>query len=367
MSITAYAEEFALAVNGIDWDASRVQQAWNAMTEAAQDAETADLNAALDVLCRRIEAWDILDSDGTAMAALRAGALVESGGSARRLAIALLAKLPGVLAGARRYADLCLGDPATRSAAESECEDEDILTEVDRVAISREVFRSRLTTDRPDACCLSYLRNWVMPTVAALTRDREMLKAARQDQNLVQAAWAMRDSDAHWLNVLLQCEIEATWLVLCPTAGRGFWVGVDGVADNFTLHALLAGALTQHGIPDSDANSPELLAYLRGESDVCPTNHVNGAWNLYDHRAASMDLTRASEVDQSAWVWGEGRPWDVPMIDGIRTLLVGPQSYQRSWNPRRTFEALPANVWVMRELPATEVQSRLAALARGQA
>jgi hypothetical protein len=329
-----------------------------ALHEAAQNVHPIGLDAALDVLLDRLIHSRPEDCDGVAHVAITAGSLVEGGASARRLAEVLLAKVPEVLRSARRYADLCLRD-LPEPGEDTEEDEEDGFTVVDGRTISHEVFRAHLAADRAGGCSVAYLRLWVLPTVAALTRDREMLLSAVTDPQVVGAAAAMADSDASWLDMLLGVEQDQAWIVLCPPQGRGFRVVLDGIVDNFTLHALLAAALVPLGIP-GQANAPEVIAFLRGESESCPVDHITGSWNLYDYRAAGLKLTRPMEVPQSTWVWGEGRPRDVPRFEGIRTLVIGPAAYQRSWSAGRTFAALPADIRVSEELPAAQVRSLIA-------
>ncbi|GAA1843595.1 hypothetical protein [Asanoa iriomotensis] len=111
---------------------------------------------------------------------------------------------------------------------------------------------------------------------------------------------------------------------------------------------MLAGALVDHGLPGT-ANPPELLAYLRGEADAPSRDYVQGSWNLYDYRAATFDLsTEVPPLD--VWVSGEGAPRDVRPVEGVRTLLVGPASIERTWSAERTFSALPSSVRISSEL-----------------
>jgi len=268
--------------------------------------------------------------------------------------------MPEVLRAARRYADRCLAGLPPVDEDADEAEEPDALTEVDGRQIPREEFRAHLGEDRPGGCALAYLAQWVLPTVAALTRDRAMLTRAMDDRDLVAAAAAMRDSEAYWLDVLLAAQMRCEWLVLFPAVHRGFRVLLDGIVRNFDLHALLAGALVGHGVPGT-ANPPELLAYVCGETGAPPRDWVEGTWNLYDFRAARFDLS--TEVPPlEFWVWGEGAPRDVPPVDGVRTLLVGPASMERSWSAGRPFSALPSSVRISSELSRDEVADSMARL-----
>lgn len=81
-------------------------------------------------------------------------------------------------------------------------------------------------------------------------------------------------------------------------------------------------------------------------------------------RAAGFDLGDPRAAPVGTWIWGEGLPRDVPMVDGIRTVLVGPPAYSRTWNIGRRFSALPARIDIVRELSAEETREALDRIAR---
>jgi hypothetical protein len=366
-SLEHAARELARAVDGVDWDAYRVERAVDALHAYLPPVGGADeRDRALGVLVDRLARWRPEDADGTAHAALGAGVLVEAGAPPRRLGEVLLAALPGVLRAARRYADRCLAEPSAPSAGPEAAGaggaagdgDDDVLVAVAGHAIRRDTFRAHLAGDRPGACCLVDLRTWVLPAVAALTRDRELLLRATRDADLTAAAAALRDSPAHWLDLLLGVRLDEAWLVLCPVEGRAFRVRLDGVADNRTLQLLLAEELVPLGVPGT-VNPPDVVAFCRGGAPWPETSTVLGSWNLYDYRAAPYDLAVPASVPTTAWVWGEGRPTDVPELDGVRTLLVGPQQPWRSWRVGRPFAALGSDVTVEAELGPVETANAL--------
>jgi hypothetical protein len=366
--IVTAARELARVVDGVDWDLARVRAVQDTLY-AALDAGDGDMEEAFAVLLDRLSRSRVDDGDGVAHVVITLGALVEAGASARRLGGVLLPKLVPVLHAARRYADRCLGQLPPLDDSEQDEEDlgetmADTALHVDDRPIPRDLFRAGMADDRPGATSLYWLSQWVRPTVAALTRDRALLQRATADRELAAAARAAADAGAHWLDVLLGVELEQTWLVLCPLAGRGFRVEVDGIADNFTLHVLLADALGRFGIPTED-NPPELFDFLRGIVDDCPRNHIIGSFNLYDFRAATSDVAEPSKVAQEYWVWGEGNPRDVPRFEGIRTLVVGPPWARRIIGSDRTFWSLPTDVKVIDELTSEETQTILARAAAG--
>jgi hypothetical protein len=270
------------------------------------------------------------------------------------LAEVLLAKLPPVLRAARAYADRCLADlPPLDEREEDEDDASDpIFVEVDGRPIPYEVFRAHVDEERGGAATLSSLNAWTLPTVAALTRDRARLLQAVADEDLCQAARAMANSEAHWLDVLLGVELDATWLVACPIEKRAFVVRVDGVVSNFDLHALVSDVLIEQGIA-GEPNPPEVMAFIRNGGPPPSSNSVSGSFQFYTKDAGQYDWGMSAHPAES-WVWGEGRPDDVPFFRGMRTLVVGPSTIRRSWGMSRTFSALSCDVSLVRELPHDE-------------
>ena len=285
---------------------------------------------------------------------MTAGVLVEFGASASPLAAVLLKRLPSVLQVARECADACLADPRT-PAEVPEDEELDLLTEVDQRPVLREVFRDHLEKKRAFAT-LAYLEQWTLAAVASWTRSRNHLIRASCDANLGELATRMDESAAHWLRTLLGVQIDSSWLVLCPVASRGFRVLLDGVVSNQDLHVQLAAALVPRGI-DGTACSDEIVAYLEGRAERPRENHVEGTWNLYDYRAASLDLSDGNKVPTKYWVWAEGIPNDIPRLAEEPALIVGPASIERSWSLGRIFSALPSRVSVIEELPGNEFEA----------
>lgn len=56
-----------------------------------------------------------------------------------------------------------------------------------------------------------------------------------------------------------------------------------------------------------------------------------------------------------AWIWNEGRPDEIPMIDGARLVVLDPPPYVRGWNSGRAYPLLRASVEVS-PLPEHEAQ-----------
>lgn len=346
----AAVKDLTAAVDGIDWDPGLVQSSIQAIHQFGRRAAPDDLNASLQTLVERLRRFRTEDGDGTAHAALTAGTLVEFGACPDPLAKVLAEKIPLVLQAARECANVCLADPRTPA----ECPDDEelqILTEVDHRPILTEVFRDYLAEDRSRAV-LAYLEQWTLAAVAAWTRSRESLARAVADQALINLADALAASDAQWLRTLLGVQLDATWTVFCPLQRRGFRILLDGVVSNQDLHVQLAAALVPLGI-DGTACSEDVVAYLEGRTER-PAKWVAGTWNLYDYRAARLDLSDGDQVPPEYWVWAEGIPNDIPRLTGQPVLIVGPASINRSWTLARTFSSLPSRVRVVEELEPSQ-------------
>lgn len=359
--IAQLAQELANSVGGVDYDGKEVHQKRVALHQAMPQASVDELAAALDVLVERVSTWKLEDADGVAYAALTAGALIENGAPSRPLAEVLLAKIPVVLRAARAYADLCIKDlPSQEEEEENPPDEEDIMMEVDSRSVTHSVFQAHLKDDRGSASALAMLQMWTLPTVAALSRDRELFVKATQDEGLRQLTRSLVDSPSHWLDVLLGAQLDAPWLALCPMEKRGFEIKMDGVVSNFDLHALAADALLDQGIP-GERNPKDVIDFIRGNVPSRSTDTVSGTFQFYNWTAAGYDWSTRSHPAGS-WVWGEGRPEDVPFFQGVRTLIVGPQTIQRSWGAPRTFGGLRCDVTVVRELTADEYEAKMEAM-----
>jgi hypothetical protein len=361
-AILALAKRLASEVDGIDWNAQAVNLTTRAILATLEDASPPEIGSAFQVLIERLKKASLQDADGVAHVAITAGTLVEHGADPAALASSLQPLLLELLGAARRYADTCLRGVAEFESDEHEEQArENALLEVDNTPVSREQFRAHLDSDRPGACALAYLKQWTLPTVAALTRHRLSLLAFRSNLRMVGAARALRHSDAYWLFALLTCELESQWLVLCPSHSRGFELVLDGIAVNFSLHELVSDALVRHGVPGA-SNSPDMLEYLRGECETRPNSPVLGSFNFYDYRAAAFDLNAPHDVPHDSWVWNEGVPDDIPHYGPQRVLLVGPPAYERTWNAGRPFSNLKSSARVVRELTSAEFDAWMARL-----
>ncbi|MFF7453497.1 hypothetical protein [Kitasatospora sp. NPDC008115] len=138
-------------------------------------------------------------------------------------------------------------------------------------------------------------------------------------------------------------------LVLHRPSGTGYLLRMDGLTDNFQLHTLLAEALIGGGHLPGDRPDPEVVALSRTRWLDGRRFIATGAFNLV--------------APDGGWIWHEGMPESIPVVDGVRTLVLDPQPFERSWAAGRFVEQVPGDLRLERVLAPHEAAARLAAAA----
>ncbi|MFG3050915.1 hypothetical protein ACGFZP_08165 [Kitasatospora sp. NPDC048239] len=159
--------------------------------------------------------------------------------------------------------------------------------------------------------------------------------------------------DLKGLAYLAQTLDDEPLLVLDRPTGTGYRLRMDGLADNFQLHTLLADLLIGGGHLPGTAPDPEVVALSR-------TEQVDGNRRLIAQ--GSFNLV----APDGSWIWNEGTPGDIPVVDGIRTLVLDPQPYERSWSAGRFIQEVSGDLRLERVLTTAEAATALAAVAAAQ-
>ncbi|MFI8822819.1 hypothetical protein [Streptomyces sp. NPDC053431] len=128
--------------------------------------------------------------------------------------------------------------------------------------------------------------------------------------------------------------------------GAGFALRASGIGDNFQLHTLLAGALVGGGHLPGEAPSADAVACCRDRAGMVPTT---GSFNLVGA--------------DGEWIWNEGNPSDIPVVDGVRLVVLDPPPYTRSWDAGRFFPGMTGDLVLVRVLAPEESAALLARVA----
>jgi hypothetical protein len=296
------------------------------------------------------------DAESLLLSAVMAGALIERGVPGDAFGAVLFPRLSEWLQASVVLLNELLGDPASHPDPGSEADDENC-----------DWVGTRLSDEHPWAL--------VGDTYSAAVAFLGQSPRARREQRVLLPALQRLEPyhpGAAWLRQMLDVLDDEPLVVLDVAAQRGCQGTLSGVASNFELFVLVADAAT--GAPSGGGLAlapPPALAVrcLSGEGPQDSGIVVEAGFNAYQYSALGPDgaLPDARDFAGSAhWIWGEGEPWEIPALDGVRVVLVGPPSYARLIPAQRTFASLRASVRLTPLSPA-EVDTWLARIVRANA
>ncbi|WP_439679934.1 hypothetical protein [Embleya sp. MST-111070] len=187
---------------------------------------------------------------------------------------------------------------------------------------------------------------WEMAGVAVLLHA-EIRRAVQADGTLVGLVEkaAQGDADLKCLRYLLKMFDDEPLVVLHRPSGTGYRMRVSRIGDNFQLHTLLAHLLVGGGHIAGEAPSAEVVAAAR-DTALDGELQTNGAFNLC--------------AADGSWIWNEGCPADIPLVDGERLLVLDPPTYGRTWSAGRFYPALPGDLTLEAVLTRAETEAYLA-------
>jgi hypothetical protein len=195
---------------------------------------------------------------------------------------------------------------------------------------------------RPDARAATLAEAWFscrywMQPVLHLAQRRDIRAALPDRDRLTAACDAVREhiATANWLHGLLLVLDDETLVVLHRPTGLGYRVTISGVGDNFQLHTLLAATLigkkSRGLIPGKPPSPAEVAAASEGE-ELSPPGGIQARFAMADAYGDG--------------VWLEGRPADIPALEGTRVVVLDPLPYPRSWDAGRTYPQMRPEVTV---------------------
>ena len=337
-------------------------------------------------------ALDIEQPMPAGFAAVTGGAIVENGATASILARPLMTYLPNVLRLAGRLYELIGAAMPPPRDGEKPDSDDPISYKGRPVPTA---LAEQIMSDNPkEASAFLSLDMWCLPMIACLSTSSELRREAAGTELLdVVSPLTSAGGAVKFLTDMLRVLDDEPLLVLHPESRAGFECRISGISCNFQLHTLLADALIRN--PEPSAAKPGLLGKLLGNKSTSTPQpstgtwltgqrpsaavvavskgsapqQINevafGVWNLYNWQALSPQgglPDKAADKGQT-WVWNEGCPADIEKFEGVRTVLLGPPAYERSWRATRDFDGLKASVKVERVMTADDVVDRLRRIA----
>jgi hypothetical protein len=196
--------------------------------------------------------------------------------------------------------------------------------------------------DRPDARAMALAEAWFschswMQPLLYLAQRKDIRASLPDRDRLTAACDAIREHmvTAEWLHGLLLVLDDETLVVLHRPTGFGYRVTISGVGDNFQLHTLLAAALTgkkSRGMIPGKAPSPAEVAAASDGQDLTPPGGIQGRFAMADAYGDG--------------IWLEGRPAEIPALEGSRVVILDPPPYPRSWDAGRAYPQMRPSVTV---------------------
>lgn len=336
-------------------DVDAAAQKFFAATENLTKAEKEEQIAAL------AQHFDLPDVHRSAFLALCCGALVEQGCDPQPMAAPLRAALKNVLESCGRLLEAC----RAKMPAEIPDNDDDEAEE-DSHSPTELAFmeaRKQVAPKMPkENEAWEALKQFWRPAIAAYTKN-DMARMAAQSLRPLALPIAQFHEGGHWLQLVLSVLDNEPLVVIEPESNTGVLARISGVVDNFQLHTLLMDAFPRSGNFSGRRVTMPIAEMARGNGpQELEDTTVTGFWNLYTYRAlqSNKQLPPSSEFSSSThWIWNEGLPADIPVLDGRRVVLLGPPSLERTWAAMRTFDLLRAQLTIEQQLSAAEVDTWL--------
>ncbi|MEV1046769.1 hypothetical protein [Streptomyces sp. NPDC049916] len=305
-------------------DAKRSGKAFVRLQETFGQASEADL---LDGGPRLAAVLDQVEPGHRAVVAALVGACVERGADAGRCAPPVLAGLREVLEQAAVFADAwAASGGGALPAVRGERPGDEI---VDRVGLEA-------------AVAWWTLPQWETAAVAMLNH-LEVRRAAADDldtlSRLLTAVERASGEDHTYLAHALRVLDGAPLVALHRASGTGYLLRISGIGDNFQLHTLLADALIGGGHVEGDAPTPQEAAVCRETPGQVETT-------------GSFDLV----APDGGTIRNEGAPADIPVVDGVRLLVLDEPSHRRSWPAGRFFPGMRGDALLERALEPEETE-----------
>jgi hypothetical protein len=183
---------------------------------------------------------------------------------------------------------------------------------------------------------------WTLPmwqsAVAAVLSYKDVRKRLLPDDEFF---WRARDvavisGVGTFLAQSLAVLDDARLVVVHRPTLEGFEFVMSGIADNFQLHTLLAGRLVSPGHLPGVAPSPEAVTACLAAPGAAYEYDGVGSFNLV--------------APDGTWIWNEGWPCDIPIVENSRLLVLDPPPYERTWHAARAFVGMSAQLNLERRI-----------------
>lgn len=175
-----------------------------------------------------------------------------------------------------------------------------------------------------------------MATVTVLARSADARRFARDLPRFAADADRVAPfvANATFVAEALRAAEDLVVDVLHVSQKKGYRVRATGVGNVFHLLTLLQAELVGRpsvGWLQGEAQDPRVTAHARGEADAAPVESIAAQWDYYQWPAWTPTGWRPDALKWMAW--GELHPAELMRFEGVPTILCGPPTIKRSWDP----------------------------------
>lgn len=332
--IASTARELLDALGSNTWTDGRADRLIQTLGEGIGRASPEASRSAMATLASGLNS---LDPEPAGVASRVVGAMIEAGHDPRPARPAMLGALQQTLPVCADLADAARGEIGEPPDDLDEEEADDWFSARAAETLNEAAGR------RPAAAIAWQRLHEVWPGAIALFSVDPEARAEAQDL----APIAERIEDVHeaagWLRAMLTVLHDEPYVAIEPETRAGIVGRMSGIVENFQLNTLLMDEFPR----DEPRVSKAAVAVARGDGPQQIDETVTGVWNMFTYEALQPGGTLPDAADISlnhTWIWNEGMPADIPVLDGHRVILLGPAAYSRQWKAQRMFLKLPARL-----------------------
>ncbi|GII52683.1 hypothetical protein Pth03_10720 [Planotetraspora thailandica] len=179
------------------------------------------------------------------------------------------------------------------------------------------------------------LHRWEMAAVAVLA-DPGVRRTLANRSELVELTERIEPDygDLQCVQRALLLLDEEPLLVLDRASRRGFRMRMSGISGNYQLQTLLAGVLIGGGHLPGEAPSPEAVA-MCGDAKIDMDN-----LDALPHALECFNFAEPS----GRWIWSATTPSRIPVVDGIRQLVLDPPVFRHHYQAVRFLPRVPGRL-----------------------
>jgi len=187
------------------------------------------------------------------------------------------------------------------------------------------------------------VNDWI-PSLLLPLQQKPCRQALPERERLTAATIAMTEhvEDAPWLLGLLRVLDDEPLLVAHPPTRRVFEMTMSGVGDNIQLNLLLADVLIGDDKIPGERPDADWVAAAR-DGLMVPAGGVLTQFDMFDAEGEP--------------IWGEGRPADIPAVDGRRVIVLRPPAHARGNHIGRQYPLMVPELTLDRGLPVDDAEA----------